>query len=996
MAERMPHGEDESIWSRMMTATVRFTLRFPVATVVLAVVSALVAGWYSIENLGYRTNRHDLVNPKNEYGRLWNDYISEFGDEDDAVVVVEGENRSAVVPVLQELATSLSGENKHFHAVLHGVNLEKIRSKGLHYLDTAELYGVEKFLDEAGSVVNGEWVRLSLGTILQGMALRTQHEQAAAAADPRSQGGATGGAPGATPAAAAANPAGTSAGGADRDGSTRDGASEVASMLAVPPQRQLARLGESLLAAVGSRRGYVSPWPEMPASFATLSELNSEYLLMQEGKLGFVLLRLAHGNGDGFARGAQSIEALRAVLAQAQLKHPEVKIGLTGIPIMEHDEMASSQSSMAWASILSLAGVAALFIAGFGGMRHAMLANLVLLLGMAWTFGYAAFAVGHLNILSVSFAATLIGIGIDYGIHFVARYLKLRKTIRNPQDALVQSMSAVGPAIMTGAVTTAISFFMAGMTNFTGVAELGIIAGGGILLCAVAELFVLPAVIQLVDRGGGFRMPEPLPVHTWLEPLLVRPGRLLAATCLFTGIIGAGAIKLRYDHNLLNLQADGLESVALERKLLSECSQSMWYAVSMADTREELLERKANLLKMPSIERIEEIVSLLPADHEAKRPVIARIQNKLADLPERPPLIPVDGPEDLGRTLGFAQTVLAQCGDVTGARTMERIRDALRRLPAPDCQALLSQFQQQMAGDLLSRLHMLRTMTNPEPPQLSDLPESLVHRFVGHNNRHLLKIYGRGNIWDMDALTAFVHDVRAVDPKATGNPLQAFEASHEMKRSYEISAMLALVVILAVLWFNFRSVRYALLAAMPLGLGVLQTFGVLGILDLPLNPANMIALPLMLGLGVDYGIHIVHDFREQQGPYKMSPSTAVAVLVDSLTTIVGFGALMIADHQGLQSLGRVLTIGVSCCLFTSLVMLPALLTWWTKGRIEATLKLEDASATNGNSEPLLRGPHRRDDGPHPGEQIPHEKQTAHDAGYDLDAYTPPSYVTRRR
>jgi predicted RND superfamily exporter protein len=245
----------------------------------------------------------------------------------------------------------------------------------------------------------------------------------------------------------------------------------------------------------------------------------------------------------------------------------------------------------------------------------------------------------------------------------------------------------------------------------------------------------------------------------------------------------------------------------------------------------------------------------------------------------------------------------------------------------------------------------------------------------------------------MDSLTSFVHDVRAVDPKATGNPLQAFEASHEMKRSYETSALLALGVILAVLWFNFRSVPYALLAATPLGMGVLQTFGVLGILDLPLNPANMIALPLMLGLGVDYGIHIVHDFLEQRGPYKMSPSTAIAVLVDSLTTIVGFGALMIADHQGLQSLGRVLTIGVTACLFTSLVMLPALLTWWTKGRTEEIA--EQPVSETGENEPLLRGPHRRDDRQpaeklHPGERQPEP----HESGFDLENYQPPSFAAR--
>ena len=239
-----------------------------------------------------------------------------------------------------------------------------------------------------------------------------------------------------------------------------------------------------------------------------------------------------------------------------------------------------------------------------------------------------------------------------------------------------------------------------------------------------------------------------------------------------------------------------------------------------------------------------------------------------------------------------------------------------------ECRTLVSQFQQQMAGDLLSRLYVLKSMANPEPPKLTDLPESLTSRFVGAHGLHLLKIYGRGNIWDMDALGKFVQDVRSVDPRATGNPLQAYEASLEMKQSYEKSALYALIVISALLLFDFRSIRYTLLAMLPLAVGLAQTFGLLGLLGIPLNPANMIALPLLLGISVDEGVHIVHDFLDQKGKYKISQSTAVAVLVDSLTTIVGFGSLMVASHQGLQSLGRVLTIGVTCCLFTSLIMLP--------------------------------------------------------------------------
>jgi predicted RND superfamily exporter protein len=146
-----------------------------------------------------------------------------------------------------------------------------------------------------------------------------------------------------------------------------------------------------------------------------------------------------------------------------------------------------------------------------------------------------------------------------------------------------------------------------------------------------------------------------------------------------------------------------------------------------------------------------------------------------------------------------------------------------------------------------------------------------------------------------------------------------------MKRSYEQAAISALLVILVVLWFDFRSFRHALLAALPLAMGMGQTFGLMGLLGIDLNPANLIGIPLVLGIAVDYGVHIVHDSLERPGPYRISPSTANSVLVDALTTILGFGALMVASHRGLESLGRLLTLGVTTCTVTSLVFLPAVL-----------------------------------------------------------------------
>ena len=232
---------------------------------------------------------------------------------------------------------------------------------------------------------------------------------------------------------------------------------------------------------------------------------------------------------------------------------------------------------------------------------------------------------------------------------------------------------------------------------------------------------------------------------------------------------------------------------------------------------------------------------------------------------------------------------------------------------------------QRSAGELLSRLHALAGVSDPDPPVLDDLPDSLVERFVGQSGKHLLKIYGRGDIWNFEALEQFVKDVRSVDPRATGNPLQAYEASLEMKRSYEQAAIYSLIVILAVLWLDFRSITNAVLASLPLALGMAQTLGLMGLVGIDLNPANLIGIPLILGIAVDYGVHIVHDYLERPGPYSISASTANSVLVDALTTILGFGALMVASHKGLESLGRVLTLGVTTCTLTSLVFLPAIL-----------------------------------------------------------------------
>ena len=906
-----------SLLGRALIAWTRLCLRAPMAVVLGAVISAVVAGAYTAQSLGYKVSRVDLLDPKSDYNKLWIDYIHEFGEDDDAVVVVEGPTRERVVRVLEELSREVAQDGERFRSVLHEVDLSKIRAKGLHYLSPADLAAIDQFIERTEPILAGGWTHLKVASMVGGLAGQM------VAGMPQT---------------------------VDR--------SRTAAGMQEPPLASLERYSESLLAGLEAGRraadagtgGYVSPWPRMPESLSTLRDLSSQHLLAKDGQLGFVLLRLAKEK-EGFAGASAATDELRRLIKLVAARHADVTIGLTGLPVMEDDEMRTSQQSMMWASGLSLAAVIVVIIAGFGGVRHALMANGVLIIGMAWAFAWATASVGHLNILSVTFTVTMIGVGIDYGTYYIGRYLEMRRRGLSCEDALLDASARVGPGILTGAITTAVAFFCAALTSFVGVAELGMIAGGGILLCCAAELLVLPAVVVLVDRGPrGDRIPTPVPVHEWLAPLTRHPRFVALAAMAATMAVASGFHELDYDHNLLNLQAEGLESVAVEKKLLAECDQSVWYALSIADSREELLARKEQLTKLATVERVDEIASLLPVDEELKRPLIERIRGRLAGLPERPPEIPIDQLDGLGETLAWAQGEAAKRpGGLRTAWHLERARETLRRLAPNECFQSLAAFQQQSAGDLLTRLHALSAVADPNPPKLDDLPPSLVDRFVGQNGRHLLKIYGRGDIWNFASLERFVKEVRSVDPRATGNPLQAYEASLEMKRSYEQAAIYSLVVILAVLWLDFRSITNSLLAALPLALGMAQTLGLMGLVGIDLNPANLIGIPLILGIAVDYGVHIVHDSLERPGPYRISASTANSVLVDALTTILGFGALMVASHKGLESLGRVLTIGVTTCTLTSLIFLPAVLALVRPGRA-ADDEADDAQATDDDAD----------------------------------------------
>jgi len=870
--------------------------------VLLAVLASALAMW----SLKFKTNRLDLLNRDSEFNQRWLAHLDEFGDQDDVVIVVEGADSTEIAAAMQDIATRVAAENELFESVIDRRDLSAMQAKALHFLSPEQLQSIDAFLAEWSQVLEGDWSQLSVKRMLervpQGIASQ--------------------------PTLAALPPDGSDTLSASADSVMQAGFASPQmppSPFAATDKSPLAATIVALAAALAGDPQAASIWPESLYELRRLGErFQPEPLIDARHAMGFVLLRFKAREAS-FVSHDRALGRLRELIGVVQAARPAVRLGVTGMPVLENDEMQASQVDSIGTGMLSLAGVAAVFVAGFGGVRRPMMTVLALLIALAWSFGFVTLTLGHLNILSVSFGVILIGLGIDFGIHYVTHYAQRVDEGRAPADALLDAARHVGPGIVTGGLTTALAFCTTVLTRFTGVAELGVIAAGGIVLCVVAAITVLPAMIVLADRPTRqLAAHKPLPIDWLCYPLQCRPKRTLVLLLGLTALTAAGIGRLTYDHNLLNLQPVGLESAALSRRLATDQDRGVWFAVCSRDSRDELLALEKRLEALEVVSATDEIASALPVGDSETAALIARIHQRLERLPEQVPLIPVAARDEL---LPQLERMLGQSSAASSATGPDRnIVATLQQLPSREYFRRLSEFQQRMAGELLDILRSLQQASDPDPPQLSDLPAGLTDRFTGKSGRFLLRVHGHGDTWNMDALARFVQDVESVAPQITGHPVQTYYASRQMQQSYLHAAVYSLLAVSIVLMVDFRRIRYWMLAMVPMGLGMLQMFGLLGWLGIPLNPANMIVLPLILGIGIDDGVHVIHDFaRQTGGSYRMSSSTASAVLFTSATTMIGFGSMMFASHQGLRSLGQVLTIGVLCCLVSTLFALPCVL-----------------------------------------------------------------------
>ena len=945
------HHVPDALLPRLLHSVTRSVSQRPRGTLGMLLLLTLVSLGMSARFLGFKTSRSDLIDPDSVFHQRWLEYTERFGDQSDVLVVVEAPTTSETRRVLDELGAALVAEDELFSRVLHCIDTAELRPKALQFLSPRELEAGLVRLETYAPILDGHWDRAGLESYAHRLKLTLDDNKAEVAGEFQ------------------------------------------AGLI------QTTRFCESLRAFDGSTSGFASPWPPIlsPAADASRSGPERRYLLDESGTMGFLLAMPMDAAGN-FNGASPSIARLRELIQATQQRFPESRIALTGIPVLEADEMERSQSDMLRASMISFAGVGLLLLLGFRGLRHPLLALIMLAVGLSWSLGYTTLSVGSLNILSVSFAAILIGLGIDFAIHYLARYLQLRHEGHELRPALIRSSTGVGTGIVTAAVTTALAFLCATFTDFQGVAELGIIAGGGILLCAAATFLVLPALIAISDRNvEPRRLPTPFQ-GIWLRRITShRPRTAALASLAVVGVVGVSgfsfhdgriASRVQYDANLLNLQADDLESVAVQRRVFERSNGSLLYAVSLADDESGTRRLAREFEALPTVHRVEHLASLMPAYPAQETALLIQgFHTRLSNVTALPREFPQADPAAIGIALEelFLRLREVDSPDAERAVTaLDEFLNRLERLPLEHQVEIVEQYQYAMLVSLRGQFLALAGMADPEPVTPDDLPQSLRSRFISSHGDWLIKIYPAEQIWDEQPLQQFVADVRTVDPEVTGTPLQNYEAARQIRDSYFDAAIYALAVICVVLlvdsldtgplcfsllaplgvvafamvtlqrtdqslnpiWlvslyvviaitvaaiFDFPSIRNVLLTLLsPLGGGFLM-FGILGMFRIPLNPANLIVLPLILGIGIDDGVHVIHDFRSQTGRYRTSPSTINAITLTSFTSMIGFGSMLVAAHQGLVSLALVLVIGVGSCLFVSLVVLPAILTLLPSG-----------------------------------------------------------------
>ncbi|HSG89533.1 MAG TPA: MMPL family transporter [Pseudomonadales bacterium] len=631
---------------------------------------------------------------------------------------------------------------------------------------------------------------------------------------------------------------------------------------------------------------------------------------------------------------AAQVARIETIVA-ATARDDGVRVRLTGEVKLADEEIGAALEGIALAGGLSTVLLALILGFGVRSLRVIVAIFTMLASGIVLTLGWATLAVGSYNTLALIFVVMFFGLGVDFAVHYALRTREPRPPETaddGAEDAVSGGVAAardIGPALLLCMCTTSAAFLAFVPTAYRGLGELGIISAGGMVIATALALTLLPALFAVFGHGEH-RAPPPLSPRA---PGYLRrhTPAILVATLLLALVAAYGARDLRFDYSVLAMRDAGTEGMSTLLEL-QEAGQATDYSISvLAPDAGEARRLAARLGALPEVAEVATPDDLIPTGQARKRALLDPVERSWATIDE---VLPGSMSPFLGEATALLREVANEVPD--GSRDAHgAFVAALERLTAEE--------RTRLDGELRARvqdeLDEVQRLLAAPPFTLDDLPESVRALLVTADGRQLLRVQPAEPLVSRAATDAFVHAVAAVAPNIAGRTVVEWGVGDVVVQAFVEAAGLALLAILAVLLIYFRSLVLSLLVLIPIGLAALVTAAIAEQTGLTLNMANILVVPLIFGLGVDAGIHVVHRFTRDGGlDHLEASSTPRAVLISGLTTIGTFLSLSFSPHKGAASIGVLLFIAISLMLLATFVVLPALL------ELRARLRARGATA----------------------------------------------------
>ena len=867
-----PPQQAKASWiDRALHQWARLILRRRNQVLWIGLALVVVSGGVAAARLVIRNNTLDLIRKDSPVFQKYLAYMEEFDVRDEIVVVLKSDKLKECREAANVMAAKLKNE-KGLDRVYYRHDFSPMADRLLLLADEEQLTGIRRQMEELATLVKGNKQALNLNGILA--------EASAKFNDPYLR----------------------------KSSSWAEFIPFIEEFV-----RNLKRLAKDLETPAGvlEKKG-LGELSEFEADL-----LKNEYLsLGEDGKTILMLLRPSKDEQKSATPFTGVIQRVRKVAQETQAEFPKVSIGVTGEPVLLDDELRQSEADMKIATLITLALITIMFFFAYGEVSRPLLALVALLASVVVSLGVTTVTIGHLNIISQAFIVMLLGLGIDFGIQFLGRYEEEVQRGKSSEEAVEITLTTTGKALLTGGGTTAAAFFAMCFNDFTGLTELGWTG----------------KKLQLVQGA------------VWDRKLTFHPYLALTLAAGISLFAWQQSKKVAFDHNLLHLQNPKMESVRLTRELLNTGEGSLIYGVVMADSVEQADELAVKLSELSTVSKVRTLGDLVPQDQQKRMEEVNRIARVAGEITLGSGAeSSVDVPKakrDLEFLLESSQEGAKQAKQYIGlsgrARQavttfeklippLERAVAALDKLSLEEAKKRLDRHQVKLVGSITQNLGWLKTQRGDRPLTVEDLPVQLRQRYLSNQGKVLIEVVPSVDVWERKPNEEFVAQVQKIAPGVTGTPVMNLQYIDLLMKSYIQASFYAAGVILILIFLLFRNVKDLILTLLPLGLGILWLFGALGLFHIELDPANIVTLPMILGIGVAYGVYVMDRYREEGGIRIFASSTGKAVVLSALTTLFGFGSMLVGQYRGLVSLGLVMSLGVLFTLISALLVLPQIL-----------------------------------------------------------------------